>query len=110
MKVLAFQTPQREHDSLLATYSHQQTRWLALGRKTKVSDDEIRMLTEEKTKLQSQVEALEAQVNELAKSKEEVHRQSAASGAQYMRIVAMSARLQAQSAEDLRRCKAENEE
>ncbi|KAL2007943.1 hypothetical protein VTN00DRAFT_7925 [Thermoascus crustaceus] len=109
-KSLAFQRLQREHDNLLAAYSCQQIRYLALDKKTKVSDDEIKTLTEEKTKLQSQVEALEAQVDELVKSKEEVRRQSAASGAQYMQIVAMSARLQAQSAEDLRRWKAEKEE
>lgn len=109
-KSLALQTLQREHDNLLAAFSRQQTRCLTLDKKTKVADDEIKTLTEDKTRLLNQVEALEAQVDELVKSKEEAHQQSVASGAQYMQIVAMSSRLQAQSVADLRRWKAEKEE
>lgn len=109
-KTLAIQTLQREHDNLLAAYSRQQTRSMALDKKTKVSDSEIKTLTEEKMKLQKRVEELEIQVEELAKTKEEAHQQSATSGAQYMQILAMSSRLQSQSAADLRKFKIEREE
>ncbi|KAJ9199762.1 hypothetical protein DTO207G8_393 [Paecilomyces variotii] len=109
-KTLAIQTLQREHDNLLAAYSRQQTRCIALDKKTKVSDSEIKALTEEKMKLQKRAEELETQVEDLAKTKEEAHQQSATSGAQYMQILAMSSRLQSQSAADLRRFKLEREE
>jgi chromosome segregation ATPase len=108
-KTLAFQTLQREYESLLGTFSRQQTRYVTLDKKTKVSDMEIKTLAEEKIRLQSQVEALESQVEELIKGKEESHQQSVASGAQYMQIMAMSSRLQAQGVSDSRRWKAEKE-
>lgn len=109
-KTLALQTLQREHDSLLAAFSRQQTSYSTLDKKTKVADMEIKELTEEKIGLQSQVDNLEAQVEELFKSKEDAHQQSAASGAQYMKIMAMSSRLQAQSVTDQKKWKAEKQE
>ncbi|PGH16070.1 hypothetical protein AJ79_02050 [Helicocarpus griseus UAMH5409] len=109
-KTLALQTLQREHDALLATFSRQQTRSATLDKKTKVAEQEIKTLTEEKIQLESQVEFLESQVDELNKGKEESHHQSAASNAQYMQIMAMSSRLQAQGAADMKRWKAEKEE
>jgi chromosome segregation ATPase len=108
-KTLALQTLQREYESLLAAFSRQQARYSTLDKKTKVSDIEIKTLTEEKIRLQSQVDALESQVEDLIKGKEESHQQSVASGAQYMQIMAMSSRLQAQGASDSRRWKAEKE-
>lgn len=109
-KTLALQTLQREHDTLLAAFSRQQTSYSTLDKKTKVADIEIKELSEEKISLQSQVDSLEAQVEELFKSKEDAHQQSVASGAQYMKIMAMSSRLQAQSASDQKKWKAEKQE
>lgn len=108
-KTLALQTLQREYESLLAAFSRQQTRYSTLDKKTKVSDIEIKTLSEEKLRLQSQVETLESQVEELIRGREEYHQQSVASGAQYMQIMAMSSRLQAQGASDSKRWKAEKE-
>lgn len=107
---LALGTLQREHDTLLAAFSRQQTRCSTLDKKSQVSDNEINTLTEEKIRLQSQVEALETQVEELIKSRDEAHKQSVANGAQYMQIMAMSSRLQAQGAADMKRWKGEKEE
>jgi hypothetical protein len=109
-KTLALQTLQREHDNLLAAFSRQQTRCATLDKKSQVSDNEINSLTEEKIRLQSQVEALEAQVEDLIKSRDEAHKQSVANGAQYMQIMSHSSRLQAQGAADLKRWKTEKEE
>lgn len=109
-KTLALQTLQREHDNLLAAFSRQQTRCATLDKKSQVSDNEINSLTEEKIRLQAQVEALEAQVEDLVKSRDEAHKQSVANGAQYMQIMSHSSRLQAQGAADLKRWKTEKEE
>jgi predicted nuclease with TOPRIM domain len=108
-KTLALQTLQREHDNLLAAFSRQQTRCATLDKKSQVSDNEINSLTEEKIRLQAQVEALEAQVEDLVKSRDEAHKQSVANGAQYMQIMSHSSRLQAQGAADLKRWKTEKE-
>ena len=56
-------------------------------------------------RLTSQVEALEEQVEELSKSRDDANKQSTANGAQYMQIMAMSSRLQAQGAADAKKWK-----
>ncbi|KAK2807501.1 hypothetical protein FQN50_005369 [Emmonsiellopsis sp. PD_5] len=108
-KTLALKTLQGEHDRLLAAFSRQQSRYATLEKKTKVSDHEIETLAEDKQRLESQIESLESQVEDLIKGKEESRQQSVASGAQYMQIMAMSSRLQAQGASDMKRWKAEKE-
>ncbi|RMZ80022.1 hypothetical protein DV738_g3037, partial [Chaetothyriales sp. CBS 135597] len=108
-KTLALQTLQKEHDQLLAAFSRSQIRCNTLDKKSQVSDHEINILTEEKIRLQQQVESLEAQVEELQKSREDVHKQSSADGAQWRQIMAMSSQLQMKSAEEARRFKMERE-
>ncbi|ETN43562.1 uncharacterized protein HMPREF1541_02721 [Cyphellophora europaea CBS 101466] len=105
-KTLALQTLQREHDQLLAAFSRSQIRCNTLDKKSQVSDHEINSLTEEKIRLQQQVEMLEAQVEDLAKARDEVQKQSSADGAQWRQIVAMSSQLQMKSAEEARLHKA----
>ena len=102
-KTLALQTLQREHDGLLAAFSRSQIRCTALDKKSQVSDHEINTLTEDKIRLQQQVESMENQVRELMKSRDEVHQQSTADGAQWRQIMAMSSQLQLKGADEARR-------
>ena len=108
-KTLALQTLQREHDQLLAAFSRSQIRCNTLDKKSQVSDHEINTLTEEKIRLQQQLDSIEAHVEELQKSRDEVNKQSSADGAQWRQIMAMSSQLQIKSAEDARRFKAKEE-
>jgi len=110
VKTLAFQTLQREYDSLLQKLERQRTKCATLEKKFEVSDVEINSLTDEKEKLQAQVAAAEYQVEELQESRDETRRQLVANGAQYMRIMEMANRLQAQSAEDKKRWEGERAE
>jgi len=106
-KILALQTLQREHDQLLAAFSRSQIRCSTLDKKSQVSDHEINSLTEEKIRLQGQVEALEERVEELAKAKQELQNQGTADSAQWGQIVALSSQLQIQGAEEARRYQAD---
>lgn len=110
VKTLAFQTLQREYDSLLQKLERQRTKCATLEKKFEVSDVEINSLTDEKEKLQSQVAMMESQVEELQQSRDEARRQLVANGAQYMRIMEMANRLQAQGAEDKKKWEAERSE
>lgn len=108
-KALALTTLQREHDQLLAAFSRSQIRCSTLDKKSQVSDHEINTLTEEKIRLQQQVDALETQVEELSQARDNVQRQSTADGAQWRQIMAMSSQLQMKSADDAKRHKAAKE-
>ncbi|MCJ1283715.1 hypothetical protein MMC26_003046 [Xylographa opegraphella] len=109
-KSLAHQILQSEHDKLLAAYSRSQTRCATLDKKSQVSDNEINNLMEDRIRLQAQVDALEAQVDELQQGKEEAQKQSVASGSQYLQIMGMSSRLQAQAAGDLKKWKTDRDD
>ena len=109
-KSLAHQILQGEHEKLLAAYSRSQTRCNSLDKKAQVSDTEINNLSEDRMRLQGQIELFEQQVEELQQSRDEAHKQSVANGSQYMQIMAMSSRLQAQSASDLKKWKGDREE
>ncbi|MCJ1438772.1 hypothetical protein MMC27_008162 [Xylographa pallens] len=109
-KSLAHQILQGEHDKLLAAYSRSQTRCATLDKKSQVSDNEINNLLEDRIRLQAQVDALEVQVDELQQSKNEAQKQSVASGSQYMQIMGMSSRLQAQAAADLKKWKSDRDD
>jgi hypothetical protein len=108
-KTLALQTLQREHDQLLAAFSRSQIRCTTLDKKSQVSDHEINTLSEDKARLQQQVEALETQVEELSQAKEEARRQLSTDGAQWQRIMAMSSQLQARSVEETRQFRSDRE-
>lgn len=110
VKTLAFQTLQREYDSLLQNLERQRTKCATLEKKFEVSDVEIIDLTDEKERFQSQVIVLEAQVEDLQRSRDDARRQLVANGTQYMRIVDMANRLQAQGADDKKRWDAERSE
>lgn len=109
-KSLAHQILQGEHEKLLAAYSRSQSKCAALDKKAHVSDTEINNLTEDRIRLQGQIEAFEQQVEELQQSRDEAHKQSVAKGSQYMQIMAMSSKLQAQSASDLKKWKTDRDD
>ena len=108
-KTLALQTLQREHDNLLSAFSHSQSRCATLEKKFQVSDTEINELTEDRLKLLLQVESFETQVEELTSSRDEARKQSVANGGQYMKIMAMASRLEAQGAADKKKWTSERE-
>jgi chromosome segregation ATPase len=107
VKALALQTLQREYDSLLQKLERQRTKCATLEKKFEVSDVEINSLTDEKERLNAQVAMLEAQAEELQQSRDDTRKQLVDNGAQYMRIMEMANRLQAQGAEDKKRWESE---
>ena len=109
-KTLALQTLQREHDQLLAAFSRSQIRCSTLDKKSQVSDHEINNLSEEKIRLQQQVETLESQIEDLAQTRESVQKQSSAEAEQWRQIMARSSQLQIRSAEEARSHKQEQEQ
>ena len=93
-KSLAHQILQGEHDKLLAAFSRSQTRCTTLDKKSKVSDQEINDLAEDRGRLQSLVDGLEQQVEELQISRDEAWRESAGSGKQYAEMMEQGMQLQ----------------
>ncbi|KAI9802393.1 MAG: hypothetical protein M1826_005059 [Phylliscum demangeonii] len=106
-RTLALHTLQREHDQLLAAFARSQARCGTLEKKSRVAESEINQLTEDRARLLSQIEGLEAQIEPLIKARDEARAQSAINGGQYMRIMSMASRLEAQNAADKKRWMAE---
>jgi chromosome segregation ATPase len=100
VKTLAFQTLQREYDSLLQKLERQRTKCATLEKKFEVSDVEINSLTDEKEKLYATIATLETQVEEVQQSRDEARQQLVSQGAQYSQIMDMASRIQGQGAED----------
>lgn len=107
IKTLAFQTLQREYDSLIQKLERQRTKCNTLERKFEVTDTEINTLTDDRERLQGMVTSLEVQVEKLMKSRDEARTQGAATNGQYLKIMEMSSRLSAQAAADKRQWAAE---
>ena len=98
VKTLAYTTLQREYDSLIQKLERQRTKCLTLEKKFEVSDAEINALTDERNRLLVQIGELENQLEDLVKARDCARKEVVANGAQYMRIVQMAGKLQAQSA------------
>ena len=98
VKTLAYTTLQREYDSLIQKLERQRTKCLTLEKKFEVSDAEINNLTDERDRLFVQIGELENQLEDLVKARDCARKEVVANGAQYMRIVEMASKLQAQSA------------
>ncbi|KZF25102.1 hypothetical protein L228DRAFT_265580 [Xylona heveae TC161] len=109
-KTLALQTLQQEHDNVLGALSRSRTRCAALEKKCQASESEFNSLAEERLKLQGQIENLDSQIEELMKSRDEARKQSVANGGQYMKIMAMAGKLEAQGSADRQRWKLKEEE
>jgi chromosome segregation ATPase len=107
VKTLAFQTLQREYDSLLQRLERQRTKCAILEKKLEVSDVEINSLTDEKEKMQVQIVVLEDQVEGLQQSRDEARRQLIDNGAQWQKIVGMANKLEGKGAEEKKKWDAE---
>ena len=108
-RTLAYQILQGEHEKLMAALTRSQTRYETLNRKSQVSDAEINNLTEDRIRLQSELEVLEQQVEDLQQSRDDAYKETMSSGSQYMQIVARSSKLEAQSAVELKKWKADRD-
>ena len=108
-KSLAHQILLGEHDKLLAAFSRSRTRCEALDKKSQVSEREINEISELNIKYQAQIDALDIQVQGLQQARDEMMRQNTASIQQYMKIVDMSSKLQAQAVIDQRKWKEDGE-
>ncbi|KAH6877875.1 hypothetical protein BKA58DRAFT_435594 [Alternaria rosae] len=100
-------TLQREYGTLLQSLERQKTTCATLERKLEINDGEMNNLMDEKDRLSAQVSTMEGQIEELQQSRDEARRQLVANGAQYMQIMDMANRLQAQSTEEKRTWEAE---
>ena len=100
VKTLAYTTLQREYDSLLQKLERQRTKCSTLEKKFEVSDAEINTLTDERDRLLAQIGDLESQLEDLVKARDCARKEVVVNGAQYMRIVEMASKLQAQSARE----------
>jgi chromosome segregation ATPase len=94
VKTLAFQTLQREFNSLLQKLERQRTKCATMEKKFEVSDAEIIGLSNEKDRLEENVEMLESQLEKMRNDRDEARRANSESAAQYLRIVEMAGRLQ----------------
>ena len=108
-KSLALQTLQREHDQLLAAFSRSQIRCSTLDKKSQVSDHEINTLSEEKLRLQQQVEALESQVEDLVVSRDDAQRQATVNSAQWQQIMTMSSQLEVKGVDESKKYRSHRE-
>lgn len=108
-RTLAYETLQREHQNLLSAFTRSQTRIAALDKESSTTNSEIRNMHDERAKLEAHIESLEAQVRDIQQSRDDAHAQSIAKGAQYMHIMAMSTKLEAQGASDSQKWKVEGE-
>lgn len=108
-KTLAFEHLQREYQHLLSAFSRSQSRIACLDQSCSASTAEINDLADGRIRLEAHIEALEAKVRALQRLRDDIHRQSITEGAQHMKIMAMSSKLEAQCASDSLKFKAERE-
>ena len=99
-----------EHDSLSSALSQAQARVAILGRKCQAYEAEVSSFTKERSVLTAQIKSLESHLAEVQQSRDEAQRQSAAKGAQYVDIMAMASKIQAQGGLDAKKWRAEKEE
>jgi predicted nuclease with TOPRIM domain len=107
LKTSELRTLQRDYDSLVQKLERQTAKCATFEKKLEISDGEMNSLTDEKDRLSTQVSAMEGQIEELQQSRDEARQQLVTNGAQYMQIMDMANRLQAQSAEAKIRWQAE---
>lgn len=109
VRTIALQSLQHDQDAVLRRLERAQTKSAAFEKKFEASDTELATLKDEQERLQTQVTELEAQVTELQRSKETMRNQSTSNGGQYMKILEMASRLQAQAALDKKAWAAEKD-
>ena len=95
---LATQTLQHENADLISAYVQAQSCIAELNTKVQASYAENERLAKDRQRLKGQVELLEAHLEEMEQSMQEVQKHTAAKDAQYSRIMELSTRLQSQGA------------
>lgn len=100
IRTLALQSLQLEHNNLLAAFSRSQTRAVALEKKHIVSDSEINSLSEERLRLQGQVNELEQTIEEISRSRDEARQSAVQEGAQYVQMIKMAGQLEERGREE----------
>ena len=108
-KTLVFESLQREHQHLLSAFSRSQSRIICLDQSCSASTAEINYLADERIRLEAHIETLEAKVRALQLLRDDIQTQSMTEGAQYMKIMAMSSKLEAQRVSDSLTFKTERE-
>lgn len=108
-KTLAFENLQREYQHLVSAFSRSQSRIACLDQSCSASIAEINDLADGRIRLEAYIETLEAKVRALQRLRDDIHTQSINEGAQYMKIMAMSSKLEAQCVSDSLKFKAERE-
>lgn len=108
-KTLAFESLQREHQHLLSAFSRSQSRITCLDQSCSASAAEINYLADGRIRLEAHIETLEAEVRALQRLRDDINTQSITKGAQYMKIMAMSSKLEAQCVSDSLTFKTERE-
>lgn len=108
-KTLAFESLQREHQHLVSAYSRSQSRITSLDQSCSASAAEINYLSDGRIRLGAYIETLEAEVRALQRLRDDINTQSITKGAQYMKIMAMSSKLEAQCVTDSLTFKTERE-
>ena len=100
VKSYALQTLQQEHDKLLAALSRSQIRARALEEKQVVADNEVNVLSEDRTRLMDRIAELEKEVSEVSEARDEYRNAGVKEGKQYVEIVRMASRLELMAAEE----------
>lgn len=108
-KTMAFESLQREHQHLLSAFSRSQSRITCLDQSCSASTAEINYLADGRIRLEAHIETLEAEVRALQRLRDDINTQSITKGAQYMKIMAMSSKLEAQCVSDSLTFKTERE-
>lgn len=96
---LNMQTLQRENMDLASAYAQAEIYIADLDTKLQASHAENGKLAKERQRLAGKVELLEAQLEELEQSIQQIQEHTAAKDAQYLRIVEFSTRLQTQESQ-----------
>ena len=104
------QNLQGEHDDLAVTLARAEKRIAILGRKCRASDAEISSLKKGNSILRAQVYSLESQLQRVQQSRDEAQQHSSTKDAQYVDIVAMASKMQAQSHMETQKWRAQKSE
>ncbi|KAF2756464.1 hypothetical protein EJ05DRAFT_65528 [Pseudovirgaria hyperparasitica] len=100
VKTLEYQSLRQEYDRLLQKLERERIRCATFENKAAVGEIEMNSAVTERDQVQAQVALLEVEIEKLQESRDEERRKSAASGSQYMKMVALSNQIQARNAEE----------
>ncbi|KAL7276204.1 hypothetical protein RUND412_000823 [Rhizina undulata] len=97
---LAHETLQKEHNNLLSAFSRSQTRAGTLEKKISVSTEENENLSNERERLQGNLEVLEEEVVDLRLERDDARKELAATRSQWIGILKGAGKLERKSEQD----------